>query len=229
MRYCQEARSPWGDLPGEGSPLVFVHGHHSVAAGLRPLALFLQTHTGRPSWAMSWTDHRSPLEDHALRMSQQLLERLDRLENSPPITLIAHSRGGLVAALFCARWAQQHHIQIKELITLGTPWWGTKWAAVGQKIGYPGSAPLELARESDLLATLRAWATSKESPRICCIASPNDQLILPASAALLPEKEHLVLSGTGHVGLLFDERAMHQVLSWVRASDSLAAPRVPLL
>ena len=218
-RYARESLQPWKDLAGEGSPILFVHGHHSLAAGFRPMARFLHAQTGRPAIATSWTDHKNSLELHAQRMVEQMqkkgaCQRPGTVEPCP-LTIVAHSRGGLVSALFCARWAQEHGFQVDRLITMGTPWWGTRWAVLGKKVGYPGSAPLQLAIDSPVLAEIRDWASSGSAPRICCIGTPHDQIILPASGAYLPHTTNCTISGIGHVGLLFDRKVMKQVLEWL--------------
>lgn len=138
------------------------------------------------------------MADRAEGLAEEIgaLIRRHRLED---LSLVAHSYGGLDAAWYL------HHLDgqrlFQRLVTLGTPWNGTKMS-----VFWPGSAKQEVAPD--------ALALDPFPPQPISITSlwcPDDPAVIPASSACLDASPRHLLSGTGHLGLLLSARAFQAV------------------
>ncbi len=118
--------------------------------------------------------------------------------------LIGHSMGGLVSSYASLGTYKD---RIEKIITLGTPFSGTRLASWGF-----GDCCKEMQRDSSFLQELKE-ALQKEKFPICSLGSRQDRVILPYTSALLPGGKEI--EGVGHVGLLFSEAVLKQVFQWI--------------
>jgi len=128
------------------------------------------------------------------------------------IILIGHSMGGLVSSYYCEYLAPPG--EINKIITLGTPFQGTRTGVLGV-----GKEIIEMAPESSFLSDLNERIQQSKVPYYT-IASKIDNMIVPWEAALLPEgeaKEQLVLEDYGHMRLLISNIVVEQVSTWIRS------------
>jgi pimeloyl-ACP methyl ester carboxylesterase len=63
--------------------------------------------------------------------------------------------------------------------------------------------------------------TLERRRRFICIASADDNLVVPRSSPLLPDAEHHVIDGVGHLALLEDPRAWAMIVRAVREAPSV--------
>lgn len=168
--------------------------HH---LSLAPLAAFLR-HRGAHVWPVGLA--RAASVDAMAQEIAARVERLARATGSERVDLVAHGIAGLGAA-----WMARHLDEadrVRRLVTLGTPWRGTRMAVFQR--GPLASSLLPGAPALDPLSppaapTVAIWST-------------DDPWVIPTPSALPDGAESVQLEGAGHVDLLASARAFRAVL-----------------
>jgi pimeloyl-ACP methyl ester carboxylesterase len=125
--------------------------------------------------------------------------RLRGATGAERINLICHSMGGISARAYLLRHG---NAAVDKVITLASPHHGTIFGMLGH-----GANARQMARSSKYLNTLAGAETVERRRRFVCIATADDNLVVPRSSPLLPDAEHHVVDGVGHLALLEDPRA----------------------
>jgi triacylglycerol esterase/lipase EstA (alpha/beta hydrolase family) len=127
--------------------------------------------------------------------------------------LVCHSMGGLAARVYLRRYGEA---RVDRVITLATPHHGTVFGRVGL-----GRNAKQMATGSDFLAQLAASESEALRAKFVCIATRDDNLIVPRSSPLLSDAQQRLVEGVGHLALAEDPRA------WQLIADELASARRP--
>jgi hypothetical protein len=77
----------------------------------------------------------------------------------------------------------------------------------------------QMAPRSAFLRELAASESAALRRKFVCIATRDDNLIVPRSSQLLPDAKHVSLEGTGHLAMIEDPRA------WAVVRQELFEPR----
>jgi triacylglycerol lipase len=180
------------------TPILLVPCPLRGRASMAFLATFL-----RSRGAVVWTSAPLTAPDHGLADQAAHLDRqLDELlvhTGAPRADLVCHGIGGLAAA-----WLLRHGDRadrVHRLVTMGTPWAGTRMAAF-----LPGRAAVETRPEAHHLDGLRPPCVPTVS--IWC---PDDPAIVPAEAAIADPLASVAIEGAGHAGLLLSARSFRAV------------------
>lgn len=182
----------------QGVPVVLVPDPHVGRASMFLLALFFRQR-GRCVWAIPCRGTDMALAERAERLERAIRRRCEAMD-VPVVDVVAFGLGGLAAA-----WMVRHRdgaAFVRRLVTLGTPWRGTRMAAF-----YTGHAHLEAAPESHDLDALLPPAVPTLS--IWC---PDDPEVVPADHACAEDVRSLAIEGAGHLGLLLSARTFRAVL-----------------
>lgn len=122
------------------------------------------------------------------------VHRLRKATGQAPI-IVAHSMGGL--AVRCWLAATKHDELAIQVITLGTPHHGTwlaRWAtAINGRQMRQGSAWLQGLVKRETRATAASY---------CCYYSNCDNIVFPATTAMLPNADNRLLAGVAHVQMV---------------------------
>jgi predicted alpha/beta hydrolase family esterase len=121
------------------------------------------------------------------------------------VTLVCHSMGGIAARAYLRRHGDS---AIDKVITLASPHHGTIFGVLGH-----GANARQMARGSEYLTTLAGVETVELRRRFVCIATADDNLVVPRSSPLLPDAEQHVIDGVGHLALLEDRRAWDLIVA----------------
>jgi triacylglycerol lipase len=180
-----------GHRPGEGRPVLCVHGYSQSGANF----FGLRAHLRRPTVAVSLLHRLAPLLWYAARLEA----RLERLIADHPdgVDVVAHSMGGVVLRVVLASRVDLA-ARVRTVVTLGTPHRGTaaaRWIPVLPELK-------ALRRRSAFLAALPSLVELVPHGRVVTIAAAADTLVYPVETALVPGAEHVVLPDMGHAGLL---------------------------
>lgn len=133
------------------------------------------------------------------------------------VILVGHSMGGLAARAYLRRHGSA---AVARVITLATPHHGTIFGALGH-----GANAREMRKDCKYLTTLAGAETVELRQRFVCIATLDDNLVVPRTSPLLPDAEHHVLDGVGHLALIEDPRAWRliaQAIDSTRPNDNAA-------
>jgi pimeloyl-ACP methyl ester carboxylesterase len=138
------------------------------------------------------------------------IEDVGRSTGARRIVLVAHSMGGLTARACLARMSDDE--RIAKLITVGSPHHGSDLARFaigpGARDLWPGNA--WLARLND--------AAQQTRVPIVSLFSWHDNLVAPASSAILTGAHNIAFSGIGHLSLLFDATVASRICEEILAT-----------
>ena len=140
------------------------------------------------------------------------VERLRAASGAPQVILVCHSMGGIAARAYLR---QHGDAAVSRVITLASPHQGTIFGLLGH-----GANARQMARGSAYLHTLAGVETLERRRRFVCIATADDNLVVPRSSPLLPDAEHHVIDGVGHLALLEDRRAWALIVRAIREAPS---------
>lgn len=127
------------------------------------------------------------------------LTRLLDASGAAQAILVCHSMGGLAARVYLRRFGDA---RVARVITLATPHQGTVFGRLGF-----GRNARQMAAGSGFLAQLAASEDEARRGKFVCIASRDDNLIVPRSSPLLSGAAERAVEGVGHLALVEDERA----------------------
>lgn len=177
------------------APVLMLPGVHESPRFLDPLAAVLRA-TGRPVHTIPALRHnRAAIVDTAL-LVRRYLER----ERLTGITIVAHSKGGLVGKQLMV-WPETSP-RIRSMVAIATPFGGSRYARL---------APTRVLRAfSPANATLLQLAADRDAnARIVSVAAKLDPQIPEGS--VLNGARNITLDVTGHFRPLGDRR-LHLLL-----------------
>jgi pimeloyl-ACP methyl ester carboxylesterase len=184
----------------KGPPVLLLPGLTWNRASLWALRIFLVRRGFGWVQALDRGGRESTLAAEADALAGAVA-RMKAMSGSSQVDLVAFSTGGLVAA-----WYLRHHgsASVRQLVTLGTPWKGTRLAVFGR-----GRAVDEIRYGSHVLDGL--WPPPVPT---VCVYSPDDPVVVPSSSAIPPHSADAVrVDEAGHVELLVSARAYRAVLA----------------
>lgn len=188
-------------------PVLLVPGLRTGGLALTPLRHFLQHRGWRWVWAVPGTRANASLAEDAKVLARHVAT-LKKRTDAPVVDIVAYSVGGLVAA-----WALHHEPSVRQsvrrLVTIGTPWKGTKLS-----VFWRGTAAEGVAYQSHTLDGL--WPTGVET---VCIYSPDDHVVVPASSACPQDAHSVHIASAGHCDLLLSGRVYRAVQAALSTSD----------
>jgi triacylglycerol lipase len=148
-------------LPEDGAPVLLLQGFFCTRRSLEPLERRLR----RDGYRVFTLDlgglagrFNTRRIDELARFVRGQVERIyARNPGLPPLTVIGHSKGGLVASWWVKRLGG--HQRVRAVVTLGTPHRGTRIAWAGILLAWLLPSLLQMLPGSDFLRRLRegAW------------------------------------------------------------------------
>ena len=194
---------------GSNKPILLIHGYWHNQTGWFLLRRRLVRAGFGPIYSLNLFPVLSSIE-HFGNQVAVLVEQITKKEGSKELTLIGHSMGGLVAAYYAERLAPPG--QVTDIITLGTPFGGTRTAALGYGVCIEQMLP-----NSPFLADLSYWMQRGKGTYYYHIGTEWDGMIIPACSAFSghPKASCIWLQNEGHMGLLYSSIVTRQVIEWL--------------
>ncbi|MBF0480979.1 MAG: alpha/beta fold hydrolase [Desulfovibrionaceae bacterium] len=191
-----------------GPPVVLVHGiYHNGAAWL----LFrrrLARRGYRTLHSFCYSSFGPAFGEIAAALGRKI-RTVSEENGGAKVVLIGHSMGGLL--IRAALGEPQTAARALAVVTLGTPFRGSKLAALGV-----GSLSAGLVPGSPLLRNLPPFPDPEKTPWLC-LASPADNMVLPPSG-LTPDMAGPVCRQTPvvcHVGMIYHKPTFEMALSFL--------------
>ncbi|MEC7987208.1 MAG: hypothetical protein VX278_18710 [Myxococcota bacterium] len=201
---------PWGFLPSlpwhnphserQADPILLLPGYALNRFSMLPLAIYLRLRGYPWVWTVNHPVHLDDIPTFAKHLDEKIRWYKWRTQ-SERITVITHSMGGIVSAL-----ALQHHqSDIGTLITMATPWRGSRMSVFGV-----GKQVKQLSPQSDVIQKVRP-------PTVDHLAlwSQQDWILLPTKNAIKEGLESREIRHIGHFSFLIHHRVfstIHQYL-----------------
>jgi triacylglycerol lipase len=139
----------------------------------------------------------SPIDSYG-EVIARAIDALREATGATRVTLVCHSMGGLAARAYLHAHGDD---AVERVITVATPHNGTIFGAFGS-----GHNARQMRPGTTYLRDLTGAEPPERAARFVCIASRDDNLIVPRSSCLLPGARHILLDGIGHLALLVDPR-----------------------
>jgi pimeloyl-ACP methyl ester carboxylesterase len=147
--------------------------------------------------------------DQYVDLLDQAIRSMTRTTGLPPL-VVCHSMGGLVVRAWMREY--QGSGRIHHVITIGTPHEGTSLAT---RIWHPSAMvnASQMHRGSPWLSQLAQSETSTMRQQFTCYYSDCDNIVRPASSAVLEGADNRPAFGLPHVAMALDSRIMHESLA----------------
>lgn len=189
--------------------VVLIHGFVCNRALWTPLMQRLRRE-GVPFVAVSLEPVFGGIDQY-VPIIEAAVRRIEAGTGEAPV-LLCHSMGGLAARAWLRANAQAggSDERVQRVITIGSPHHGT-WLARW------GLAPntQQMRQGNPWLAELAAGESASRHARFTCFYGHCDNIVFPASTALLPGAQTCHLPGIAHVHMAFHDEVFHEVLRWV--------------
>ena len=208
-----------GTTPADGSHRVgrtgvlLLHGYACNRGLWAPWLRQLRAQ-GVPTVALSLAPAFGRIDDWVPAIEAAVAARTART-GRPPL-LVAHSMGGLAARAWLASHADasQADARVQRVVTICTPHHGT-WMA---RFGHTPNAR-QMRQGHRWLAELAAREPAARRARFTCFYGHADNIVFPASMAMLPGADNRHLAGVAHVAMVFRPEVFNEVLRLLDAAD----------
>jgi triacylglycerol lipase len=124
----------------------------------------------------------------------------------PPL-LVGHSMGGVAIRAWWRAMGAQADQRVHWAITIGSPHQGTFTARLAR-----GLNARQMRLRGDWLSELARAEGDSRNRRFTCFFSHCDNIVMPASAAMLPGADNRHVAGEPHVALAFAPEVIDEVL-----------------
>jgi pimeloyl-ACP methyl ester carboxylesterase len=139
------------------------------------------------------------------------VDRLRAASGAAHVILIGHSMGGIAIRAYLRRYGDG---QVARVITIASPHAGTALGRLGH-----GANARQMARGSAYMAALEAALTPALRAKFVCLATRDDNMIIPRTSPLMPGARHVVFDRVGHLAMIVDPRV------WQALAEAVATPR----
>ncbi len=212
-------RPPIEALPDDcARPVLCIHGLGGHRGNFTPLRAWLRLFGRTRTYAIGF-ERGSRVEQmaKALRADIATVLKVNGLPPDAQVDLVCHSMGGLVARL--ALEDPDTAARVATVVTLGTPHAGTyaaRYASTYHTLALrPDSALM------DRLALQAPWPSSL--PRLVCLWSADDVLLLPAETACVHGADNQQVHGVTHLSYLLNPVSFSAVLNALEGRLALPA------
>lgn len=192
--------------PATLPPVLLVPGYSMNRGCFQFLALYLRRRGWRWVWPINNVPFSSPIPVLAHSLARRVQE-LREASGAPQVDIVAHSMGGVLAA-----WYVNHlggDAYVRRVVTLGTPWAGTRQAVFGMR-----REVRDLLPDSPIIQSLGPVKVSLVS-----IWSQDDAIVLPPESARRLDAPSPAVRRIGHMSLLMSAQAFRLVLQALERAD----------
>lgn len=207
-------------------PVLFIHGFLGSSNNWVYLKRRLQEKERTNLFTINLGNPLLSITDYAEKVRKKV-EEIKTLTGSDELIIVAHSMGGLVAREFTYNHNTQN-INVRKIITLGTPLAGTNVAYLASWIS---KCAKEMTPHSSLITRLKKQANEHTSAKQYHVGTKVDLIILPRESATdkanEQDTETITLDVTPHAGYLFSDTAADIVAKEVLNVQPISPDKEP--
>jgi len=214
-------RGLWRPGPKTGSasspPVILIHGlYHNPSAWVRYRGWLRRAGYDRV-YAFHYNSRRADFHEIYGQLDEWIME-ISRAFPGEAIVMVGHSLGGLLAKAYAGRKDASRGPAVKMILTLGTPFGGSKAVVFGM-----GRLAKSLACGSPLIQELDG-IHNPSSVSCTALRSPVDNMVLPSASLKPPSgwKEELT-DPICHVAMLYHGPTIKRVVSRMQTTVDTAA------
>jgi len=201
FRWRREPDHLEGDCAGRAG-VVLVHGFMCNRGFWNAWMRTLRAH-GHAYVAVNLEPVYGSIDDYAAAIDDAVA-RVTRCTGRAPF-LVCHSMGGLAAR---AWWRHSRGARpVQGVVTIGTPHGGTWLARFSARVN-----GRQMRLGSDWVRELAAHESRHALPPVTCWYTNCDNVVIPATTAVLPAANQRFLAGQAHVALAFRPELRQAVL-----------------
>lgn len=195
--------------PGDGTPIVFVHGYFQNRADFWWMARRFRKARIGPLYGFNypWFDS---VDRNTVRLAKFVARILEETR-ADRVTLVAHSLGGLVSLEYAHSPAGKR--RVAQCITVGTPHAGVKWRGP-----IPGKVAKELREDGEFAIERRHRAVI--TPTLS-VYSTHDNIVHPPSTSELSARggRDVAIDGLGHLSLLYSPQVAGVLIDFISEDE----------
>lgn len=195
------------------TPIIFVHGYlHNQSLWF--FLSFLLKNTQHPLYGINLFYPFTSVKEHAEKLAKKI-EKVKKTSPSKKVILVGHSMGGLVCSFYAHQLDQEKSVE--GVVTLGTPWHGTKMTAFGW-----GKSMREMALNAPFVRELRKKRQSHPKIRHLDIGSSLDNIILPHESSFADPHDvesSFKIEDLGHVSLCLSIKCKNAIARFIQEQD----------
>ena len=187
------------------TPVILIPGYGMNRSCLFFFQIYLRRRGFPWVWIVNNRPHSATVPRYAERLGEAV-QRMLRESGGQKVDLVCHSAGGVIAGWYVRQLGGA--ASVRRLVTIGTPWHGTRTAVFGQR-----AHARDLLPGSDIVAGIAAppcptWA----------IWTRTDGMMVPFSTAAPDGVNTVEVQDEGHLSMLYSARVYRLV------RDILTAP-----
>lgn len=172
------------------APVILIPGYGMNRSCLFFLQIYLRRRGFPWVWIVNNRPHSATVPRYAERLAEEV-RRLQRESGARQVDLVCHSAGGVIAGWYLRQLGGAD--SVRRLITIGTPWKGTRTAIFGQR-----AHAQDLLPGSDVVAGIAGppvptWA----------IWSRTDGMMIPCSTSAPEGATCVEVQDEGHLSMLY--------------------------
>ena len=187
--------------------VVFLHGFFCNRGFWTPWLKRLQG-SGHAFVALNLEPLFGSIDEYTAEI-EKAVRQVTAVTGFPPL-LVCHSMGGLAARAWLKNMRGEARVQ--HVVTIATPHRGTWLARFGH-----GRNSLQMRLQSDWQSRLNQGMPADLHKLFTCWYSNTDNIVFPASSAMLPGADNRLLRGVAHVQLAFVPQVMDATLAMLDA------------
>ncbi|MBI2061133.1 MAG: alpha/beta fold hydrolase [Nitrospirae bacterium] len=201
--------------PRNSVPFVFVHGYMQTPS----VFLYMRYRMKKRGWGKTFVVHLRPRTAPVEILAEVIMRKVEevkRITGQPRVVLVAHSLGGLAAMYYIEKLGGRGSVH--RAVLIGTPFQGTKLSILGL-----GANARQMRYKNAFLSSLFEPNMQTGVPVLACQIIP-DNLIIPNHSALPPfMAKTTVVRAMGHLGCLFSEELLDEILKFSDPQDGGSA------
>lgn len=208
-----EKCNPKASLTEDKAPIILIHGYKSASSSWTYYRQRLQEAGFKNIFTINLGSVAKTIQEYTQLVNDKVVE-IAKIVGKKAFAVIGHSMGGLVASQWATSVAPEN--MVSNVITLGTPFKGTKWAKYGE-----GPCAAQMVPGCDFLKELNEKVVNSSKTRFYCLSSQADPMIIPNESAL-PDKEKQkgkfkthTFENIGHIHYMMSDRVIDRVIKYL--------------